>query len=184
MNKEELLNSIAKFIEENDMYSELRNTPTGHFLLLENQEEDSKIYEFVKQCGFDELPCECGYNDEYIVCDNCGKVVRMTPDSAFWKQPYLRTDGGDVYCDDCVEIEDMLEHMNHKFNKCDTIFSEKDYLEKGFKNYSEEKYGVKFIEETKKDYETLMEEVSNYEYAIILLVESTPFECETILFVK
>jgi hypothetical protein len=152
--------------------------------MLESCEEADKIYDFMKQNQVEELPCESGFNDEYIVCDVCGRVVRSVADSAFWKRPYLQTSGGEIYCEKCVELDDMLEELNHTFDKCDTVFSEQDYLDKGFTNYVQTKYNVEFCEETKISYEELMDEVAEFENAIFLLISASPFEVETKLMVR
>ena len=181
----EQLYKVADFIQEKDLYSELRHTPHGPFLIFGSVDECKMIEEFVNnELGLAELPCQMGYADEHMVCDCCGKVFCTTPDSAFWKKNWLIASDSEVYCDDCVTVEMMIEEFNHKYDKVDSVLTEKHYIDAGYTDYCKEKYGVEYVVETKKDYESIMEEVSNYENAIFLMVHATPFEADVKLFVK
>jgi hypothetical protein len=66
---------------------------------------------------FEKLGYECEWEDEWVVCDECGKAMRTEPDSYSWK-PYYWTEGCSYICGDCTKDSpsDYLEHLSGNSN--------------------------------------------------------------------
>lgn len=81
------------------------------FLLVEGNniwdylESETGLSE-IKICKI--LGCESGFDDEYTLCSECGRLLCTTPTSAWWQPDYLLTDFGHV-CNDCVDSDLILD---------------------------------------------------------------------------
>lgn len=184
MDKIKIATKLSDWMNEKEMYSELRNTPNGLFLCISDTREKKEIIEFLSSIGVFEIPFEWGFADEYMFCETCGKVICTTPQHAFWKPDFLVLDDGTRLCKDCIKFEDIVERFNHDANGHDTIFTKEEYEKRGWENYVAKRYGKEFVEEVVTCNDDLMEEASSYDYAIFCLVESTPFDQTHWLFVK
>ena len=62
---------------------------------------------------FGQLGYAVEWEDEWIVCDSCGKAVRNSPDSYSWKQ-YYWYNNCTVICGDCIKADpaDYLEWLS------------------------------------------------------------------------
>jgi len=78
----------------------------------------SRIARLLKKLGY-----ETEWEDEWSVCDECGKAVRTSPDCYGWK-PYCAIFGNCVIlCGDCVKEnpEDYLAELSGNPRKCLTL---------------------------------------------------------------
>lgn len=53
------------------------------------------------------LGCEGFWGDEWRVCEDCQKLVRVQPDSHEWKPIYIQTGDGLIHCQDCILASDL-----------------------------------------------------------------------------
>lgn len=49
---------------------------------------------------FEKLGIPCEWEDEWVECSHCGKIVRSQPDSMSWKPSYILGDG-ELWCVEC-----------------------------------------------------------------------------------
>ena len=87
---------------------------TDHIRLLPSQSEP--YYEVPEGLmDLDEL-CDFGFDDEWGTCDECGGLIRTSPDSYGWQPEYHDFEDGDRICGRCITknwAEDYLEeHIN------------------------------------------------------------------------
>lgn len=61
-----------------------------------------------------ELLGDWGFSDEYSTCSNCGKILRTSPDSYCWTPDYIQTEDGELFCMDCIDLNDILEEYANK----------------------------------------------------------------------
>jgi hypothetical protein len=75
-----------------------------------------KVGKLLERAGF-----ECEWSDEWDVCD-CGKAVRTSPDSHFWKRYFVVMDDG-TRCGDCIKEDpaEYLESIEGNTHDCLTI---------------------------------------------------------------
>lgn len=67
-----------------------------------------KVYQALENHGY-----SCEWEDEWIVCDDCGKAFRSSPDSYGWEMFGYIGDGFAV-CGNCIDWDEYLESMeNH-----------------------------------------------------------------------
>jgi len=74
---------------------------------------------------------EWGFSDEYDICFECGKIIRISPDSYSWLPDYFYFEG-DLICGDCIRehfVEEYIEHLINNPKVANTILS-KEHLEK------------------------------------------------------
>jgi hypothetical protein len=83
---------------------------------------------------FEKLGYEVGWEDEWGICDDCGKAIRMSPDSYSWKPYYWLSDGG-IVCGDCVKSDptDYLEFLRGNDRHC--LSFDIDLTEYGYSLY-------------------------------------------------
>ncbi len=62
---------------------------------------------------FEKLGYSVGWEDEYVLCDDCGKAVRCSPDCYSWKQSYWQdTEDGSTQCQECM-LNDSSNYINY-----------------------------------------------------------------------
>ena len=71
---------------------------------------------------FEKLGYETEWEDEWIACEECGKVFRCSPDSYSWQQ-YGRVSDFGCLCGDCVKSDpsDYLTHLSGNHSVADTL---------------------------------------------------------------
>ena len=62
----------------------------------------TKVADLLEGYGF-----SIEWEDEWTRCDGCGKAVRTSADSYGWQPSYLQTEGGECYCVDCLDADDI-----------------------------------------------------------------------------
>lgn len=80
----------------------------------------------------EKLGVELEWNDEWITCDDCYKLVRNKPDSYHWRQAYWETDNG-ITCHECIKKDpsEYLSALEGQDSSCLTI--DIDLSEHGYK---------------------------------------------------
>jgi len=66
------------------------------------------------------LGVELEWEDEWITCSSCNKLVRTQPNSYCWLQSYVEV-SGDALCMNCVDPAEYLESLEGEFTKANTI---------------------------------------------------------------
>ena len=92
--------------------------------------------------AFERLGIEIKWSDEWTTCDECGKLVRTSPDSYGWKRSYVLTDDG-VTCHECVtadetRIEETLRALEGNDREYSTL--DVDPEEYGYVKVNDEPY--------------------------------------------
>lgn len=89
----------------------------------------------------EKLGVELEWEDEWAICDQCGKAVRTSPTSYNWKPSYWQDDNGSITCCGCISEDpaEYLESLEGNTRKCVTLdldLGEHGYvlLEDGFEN--------------------------------------------------
>jgi hypothetical protein len=93
---------------------------------------------------FEKLGYEVEWEDEWGICDECGKAYRTQPDSYSWKRYHWDSPAGYSYCGDCIKRDptDYLEWLNGNSNAAMTF--DIDLSEHGYKNYNHYIYETGF----------------------------------------
>jgi hypothetical protein len=81
-----------------------------------------------------------GFDDEYDTCCECGKIVRTSPTSYSWMPSYYRGEWG-LICEECVRKnpEEYIDWLLNNSERINTIFTEQELEEFGFKRFEDEK---------------------------------------------
>lgn len=160
----------------------------GHGKVLKDVRINNEVPEIVKN-AFDEhnikwynvvesvLGCEWGFSDEYTICDDCGNIIRTSPDSYHW-QPDFYVGYGFIVCGKCFrETNDYIkeyisEKINNPKNAVNGLLSEEDIEKLGFiklnNEYESGWYSVnhdpeKIYESLSKDFKEVLFYVNNVE---------------------
>lgn len=119
-----------------------------------------KVFDKLKNHGF-----ACEWLDEWIMCDNCYKAFRTSPDSYGWEMFGYFGDGFAV-CGNCIDWDEYLESLENQSRKAVTcsLFDE-------FKNEITSRYDL-----IKDEYENGFHPGQNDDPAAILknLLENDP----------
>ena len=80
----------------------------------------------------EKLGVELEWEDEWVLCEQCGKAVRSEPDSYGWKRSYWRDENGSVTCGGCIQEDpaDCLASLEGDTNNCVTL--DLDLAEHGY----------------------------------------------------
>lgn len=83
-----------------------------------------------------------GFSDEYAVCDDCGTVIRTSPDSYSWKPDFWLEAEEGYHCGDCVreDPDDYIEHLVDNPDEANTILSDDELRSRGFAKVNEDAY--------------------------------------------
>lgn len=126
----------------------------GHGKVLEDVRIDNEVPEIVKN-AFDEhgikwynvvesaLGCEWGFSDEYTICDDCGNIIRTSPDSYHW-QPDFYVGDGFIVCNRCFndneyyQEEYLADKINNPKQAVNGLMTEEQIEELGFKRLDSE----------------------------------------------
>lgn len=160
----------------------------GHGKILEDVRIDNEVPKIVKN-ALDEhgikwynivesaLGCEWGFSDEYTTCDDCGNIIRTSPDSYHW-QPDFYIGDGFIVCNRCFndsedyQEEYLADKINNPKQAVNGLMTEEQIEELGFKKLnSEYEYGwynvnhdpEKIYEALSKDFEEILFYVNNVE---------------------
>lgn len=82
-----------------------------------------------------------GFSDEYSVCDECGHVIKTTPDSYSWKPDFfVDYEEGTIHCGDCVrkDPEGYLNSLINNPDRANTILSPKELEGLGFQRIGQD----------------------------------------------
>lgn len=124
-----------------------------------------------------------GFEEEYRLCSCCGSVIRITPDSAFWKQDfYIDYEFCAVTCGDCVRADpkrkqEYIEYLSDNSDRANTILTETDLETVGFSKHFEEDKCIEIgmvSDNPTKVLKKLQKENPGMEY-IFCITSSTPF---------
>lgn len=160
----------------------------GHGKILEDIRIDNEVPEIVKN-AFDEygikwydivesaLGCEWGFSDEYTTCDDCGNIIRTSPNSYHW-QPDFYVGDSFIVCNKCFngsedyQKEYLADKINNPKQAVNGLMTEEQIEELGFEKLdSEYEYGwynvnhdpEKIYEALSKDFEEVLFYVNNVE---------------------
>ena len=99
-------NDITKWNEETSKSETVDDTP-------------SRVAKLLEQAGV-----ALEWSDEWICCDECGKIFRTSPDCYAWQMSGVWDEMGSI-CADCLadDPSDHLERLEGKNTRCNTISS-------------------------------------------------------------
>lgn len=71
----------------------------------------------------EKLGIELEWSDEWLTCEDCGKLVRCQPNSYQWQRSYWDSEGCGCYCVECVKAtpQGYLEYLEGHESRCDTM---------------------------------------------------------------
>jgi hypothetical protein len=69
------------------------------------------------------LGFECEWSDEWTTCDDCGKLVRTSPDGWGWTPSYAMVDECSTVCMNCLDPSEHLASLEGDADKINTIAS-------------------------------------------------------------
>ena len=91
---------------------------------------------------FEKMGIECEWNDEWIDCSQCGKLVRSQPDSYSWTPSYFFSEHScDITCMDCIQKdpEGYLSELEDNDSVANTI-NKIDPADHGYIQVNEDSY--------------------------------------------
>jgi hypothetical protein len=68
----------------------------------------SRVGDILEKSGY-----SCEWSDEWTHCDDCGKALRMSPDSHGWQPSYIAVPDSGVYCVECLTAENIESLENN-----------------------------------------------------------------------
>jgi|SRR5690606_26542128 len=171
----------------------------GHGKILEDVRIDNEVPKIVKN-ALDEhgikwynivesaLGCEWGFSDEYTTCDDCGNIIRTSPDSYHW-QPDFYIGDGFIVCNRCFndsedyQEEYLADKINNPKQAVNGLMTEEQIKELGFKKLnSEYEYGWYNVNhDPEKIYEALSK---NFEEVLFYINNVEQFRVNFIVFVR
>ena len=110
--------------------SEHNPTPAKGVLLGNWNDWSGRALILLEQAGY-----ALEWEDEWCTCDGCGRVVRVQPDSCGWQPAHITTEDGEIYCQECTDVEEYLESLEDDPRKC--CFAWIDPEEYGYERVSE-----------------------------------------------
>jgi len=80
-----------------------------------------------------ELHFELEWLDEWAACDDCGGLVRTSPNSYDWLPSYIMFDGY-ILCESCIRhnLEEHIQDYLNQHDKASTILNHDDLIKHGF----------------------------------------------------
>jgi hypothetical protein len=95
-----------------------------------------KVYNRLERLGF-----SCEWEDEWVSCGECGKVVRTNPNSYGWQQSFVIFNDCELVCLECLDssIQDYFESLHNNSRMALTV----PILDK----YNPENYGYKLVKD-------------------------------------
>ena len=72
---------------------------------------------------FEKLGVEIEWSDEWTECNECNRLLRLSPDSYGWTPSFYASDDG-ICCHDCIVPEDYLEGLEGQERQCNTIIDD------------------------------------------------------------
>jgi len=118
LSKEELWENLLKYFDKHgicyDYYLgiaeiDYENKP---LLCLNWNEVPDNLMEWVEKT-FDIIG---HWEDDWTSCSDCGKAIRIVPDSYGWEPSFIDL-GGDYICRECIDINDAIEYYNNCTNR-------------------------------------------------------------------
>ena len=157
-------------------------------IILANWNNFDRLEKFIPEYFNGEIELE--WEDEWISCSHCYKLVRSDPDCYFWQPSFVWVNDCEIICRDCLEsntdwIEDVIEHYKNDSSKAvmDWVYP---LLEKaGFICYSPDDYCPLFEsgffpgqnDNPEAIAKTLQSELPDYDF-IFRLNETSQFYCK------
>jgi hypothetical protein len=137
--KEKVFDQIIKYMEKHDYInvylgcSEPGYDDNTVIAADYNEPRISKAASFL-ETNYPNISLE--WCDEWTSCQECGKAVRTIPDSYSWIPYYTILNECELFCFDCITLEDLLpEYLNNTSRAVTPEFQ--DQLEAaGFKQYN------------------------------------------------
>lgn len=171
----------------------------GHGKILEDVIIDNEVPKIVKNaldehgikwCNIVEsaLGCEWGFSDEYTTCDDCGNIIRTSPNSYHW-QPDFYIGDGFIVCNRCFndneyyQEEYLADKINNPKQAVNGLMTEEQIKELGFKKLNGEyEYGWYNVNhDPEKIYEALSK---NFEEVLFYINNVEQFRVNFIVFVR
>jgi hypothetical protein len=116
----------------------------SHYNRDANQfEDDDDVMQRLSRI-LEKMGVELEWNDEWATCDDCGKLVRTSPDCYGWQQSYSCLDGYFV-CHNCIDPVEHLENLEGEDDHCNTIShidpAEHNYVKLNDRSFENGLYG-------------------------------------------
>lgn len=157
-----------------------------YYVILDGHDDAEKFVSFVRETleipeeetfFTDELlECEVVYYDEYTTCDDCGKVIRISPDSYHW-QPDFYVGDGFIVCSKCFnQNEEYQENyiedkINNPKNAINGLISEDQLEQLGFEKFNHNSYENGWHEGQNDNPESIFDDLSDKYEDIIFFVD-------------
>lgn len=136
--EKEIVKFLAKYTEDEIEDIGLK---MAYFSKAGNKEEYGRFFDDCMSF----LGTEWGFSDEYTLCNDCYRVIRISPNSYSWTPDYVLGDGY-IICNECARDnkEDYINEFINNPRKAVTWLSEIEVEKMGFKQINEEKYETGF----------------------------------------
>jgi hypothetical protein len=174
---------ISELMNEMDFeYSTEHGNEDTYFIILHSWEDRDKFVDRCREYINDEdapdyqiereFDCELVFDDEYTTCNDCGGIIRTSPDSYHWMPDYHIGDGY-IVCNQCFnDNEDYQEeYINDKINNyqnANQLLSNEQIEALGFKRVGEHEYmmGEDTTDTPKRLYYALEEQYEDILFSI------------------
>jgi hypothetical protein len=133
LSKDELWNNLLDYFDKHNIYYDYYSSiaETGYenkpLLCLNWNEVPDSLMEWVEKT-FD---IECHWEDEWTFCAECGKAIRISPDSYSWEPSFIDL-GGDYICKECIEVSEAIDFYKNTIKKALPEWILSDVEKEGF----------------------------------------------------
>lgn len=129
--------NAAKYneIEYAEGYSEPGyEEPKSGILLANWNRYPNRLTDILEKLGY-----SIEWSDEWARCQECNKIIRISPDSYSWRRYYIIYDGSET-CADCVkeDLDTYESYLLNNPNKADTF--DVDWEARGFSKFNKDCY--------------------------------------------
>ena len=188
----ENMEKVLKEFNERQLWDDINMTNGEdrggeHYCIFEDWEELEKFIVIAKEVLSmdpvavdyeieEKLETNLVFSDEYTTCDNCGKVVRISPDPYGW-QPDFYAGGNGIICGDCVREnweykEDYIQDkINNPKMAVNGVLSEDDLIALGFEKVNTDSYAAGWYDGQDDDPEAIYAELRGTHDEILFFVD-------------
>jgi hypothetical protein len=149
------------------------NKFTAHVIEILGLDVDTKDYEIES-----ELETNFVFSDEYTTCDDCGHVVRTSPNSYGWQPDYYMGDGF-IVCGDCFRNNEeyqenyLQDKINNSKSAVNGLIKEDQLNELGFSKWNKDSYESEWYDGQNDDPAVIYDKLQDGYRDIIFFIDST-----------
>lgn len=156
-----------------------------HYCIFETWKDVERFEAFVKEVleldesdnVESELETNIVFFDEYSYCEDCGNIIRTSPDSYSWQPDYYFGDGF-LVCGDCFRSETdyqeayLEEKINNPKNAINGLIEEAQLEELGFEKLNDSSYESGWYSGQNAKPEAIYDKIKDEYEEIVFFIDS------------